>query len=318
MASLFGLMAGILFAVGLVAGSLAMRRLSLGAAYGWGQVAGLVVLLVAVSVAGAPLLPGWNSATLALVASGLVAGLLGRMFALSGAHRLGPAVSGTVQAGTYATSASVLAVLLLHQHVSVSRAFGIAATLIGLYVAVAARAAPDGTLGPSDSVGHRSALLDMPQALLVPAMAGLCYGFAEQLRAYGVGSILPPVTSALTVAASTTVLWGLLLLWRAGASWGRARPLGGALSAVGGPPAGLGMARLFACIAGLTYVGAILALLAGLQVGDVAQVSPVAATQPLWLVLISGLIAHERKRLDGRLLAGATIVVIGAAWIGTH
>jgi drug/metabolite transporter (DMT)-like permease len=78
------------------------------------------------------------------------------------------------------------------------------------------------------------------------------------------------------------------------------------------------MARLFACIAGMTYVGAILALLAGLQVGDVAQVSPVAATQPLWLVLISSLVAHERERLDGRLLAGATIVVIGAAWIGTH
>jgi drug/metabolite transporter (DMT)-like permease len=127
---------------------------------------------------------------------------------------------------------------------------------------------------------------------------------------------LPAVTSALTVAVSTTVMWGLSLFWfgllrgipRASAAPGRSRR----------SPDGMGWARFFAAVAGMTYVGAILALLAGLQVGDVSQVSPVAATQPLWLVVISSLLAQERRRLDARLVAGAIVVVLGAAWIGTH
>jgi drug/metabolite transporter (DMT)-like permease len=318
MASVFGLMAAVLFAGGLVAGAVAMRQMSLTAVYACGQIVGPVSLGLAAWLTGTAVLPGWSSATVALIASGLVAGLFGRWFALAGAHRLGPAVSGTVQAGAYAMSASALAALLLGQHVGLSRALGIAATLAGLSVAIFGRRSAVHGAGELAPTAGRPSTSWIPLTMLIPTVAGLCYGIAEQLRAYGVGSPLEPLTSALTVSVATMLVWAAMTLARTYRVWRKPSDAIAMISQVGRWPPGQSRARLLACVAGLTYVGAILSLLAGLQVGDVSQVSPVAATQPLWLVLFASLVARERRRLDRHLVLGSVMVVVGAAWIGTH
>lgn len=305
MASLFGLLAGILFATALLLGSQALRRLPLTSVYAWGQVGAIGILVTAIMALRAPFVPDSLPGAAALLASGFVSTGMGRLLSLSGAFRLGVAKSGTIQASLYPTTAAILAIWLLDQPLTLARVGGIATILAGLYVALLLP-----TIGGS-RLAAQPARATSWTAVLFPVGAGACYGIADGLRAFGVERVSVPVTAALTVATAGAIVGAVMTVWRMSHHRGSNHPA--PLPTESGPRA----PKTVSILSGAATSLAILSVLAGLRIGDVAQVSPVSAMMPLWLVLMSSLLAHERRRITVNLLLGAIVVCAGAAWIGT-
>lgn len=305
MASLFGLMAGMLFAASLLLGSQAMRRLPLTSVYGWGQVGAIGVLVATIVVLRLPLLPDSATGAIALLVSGFVSAGMGRLLSLAGAFRLGAARSGTIQASFYPTTAALLAVWFLDQPLTLARVVGIATILVGLYGALLAP-----TIRGKKTIAQPAQPISLSW-IMIPIGAGVCYGVADMLRAIGAARVPSPVTGALVVATSGAIVGAVMTLRRR-------QQREGSAPAVDASSSGPRAPRIVSMMGGVTQSLAVLSVLAGLQIGDVAQVSPLTAMLPLWLVLGSALLAHERRRLTINLLIGAVVVCAGGIWIGIN
>lgn len=232
---------------------------------------------------------------LVLAAAGLLAPAVGRAGGIAGIQRLGPSVSVPIQASIYPMFAVVAAMLFLKEEAGPNRIAGAAAIILGVWIlsrTVAEPSAPDleGVTTPTKARGF----LVLKPGVIFPVIAGLAYGAADVVRKEGL-ELLPHATFAAMVAVtSALVAWALAIAVVPGVrrmlTFGRTAP--------------------WFVASGMMSSLAILSQSHALRIGDVAQVSPIVASQPLAVFVLSALFLRDLERIGLKtIVAGVTIVL---------
>ncbi len=245
---------------------------------------------------------GW--AILVLAVSGLVAPAIGRAAAIAGVDRLGPSISVPIQAGVYPLVAVVGAATILDESITWTRFAGTVTIVLGILLlsrrtAVADRLAeaPSHLLGPTGGRFDRT----VSRAVALPALAGLAYGTSDLIRKQGV-DLLPHPTFAALVAVSAA-----LLAWSAASI---------ALPSVR-ERISAGRGAGWFVVGGALAATAILVQFHALERGTVSLVSPIVASQPLFVFFLSTVLLRRIERLTVPIVVGGLATVIGVVLVAT-
>ena len=300
---IYGLVAAAGWGLSAVAATHAARRAGTYIAVLCGQGLGVIVLLLLTAV----LHPSFASVTGHVAATLAGAGLLGllgyltfyRALEYGGAVGLVSAIS-----ATYGGVTTVLAVILLSEHLGAYGTVGVALAVAG--VAMASAHSPAAAEAPPVAVGEPIVgVAPAPSRIRNLSRAGIPLAFASALT-YGVGGFLLGdysaragwLTSALLAHGSSVTALLIALPFLA-----RRKPSRPAASAIG-----------WAAAAGLTDVVGLLAFSRGGSAGQVAVTAAVSSVYPA-IPLVAGLVIFG-ERLSRRQIAGVGLIVGGLVLIG--
>jgi drug/metabolite transporter (DMT)-like permease len=298
---LYGLIAALGWGMSAVAATNAARRAGTYLAVLSGQAIGVVVLVVLTAVIQPSFAVG-ASVLVFLAAAGLL-GLVGylafyRALEYGGAVGLVSAIS-----ATYGGVTTVLAVVILGEHLGWGGALGVALAVAGTAAAAARPAASQ-----ADSIAVAEPLVGVapaPARIRGLARAGVPLAIVAAL-AYGLGGFLLGRYSgragalvAALVAHGASIFVLVLAL-----------PLLGRRQAGRGSVPGF----LWAGAAGLTDVVGLLAFARGGQVGQVALTAAVSSVFPV-IPLVAGLVFFG-EHLTARQVAGVAAIIAGLVLIG--
>jgi len=299
----YGLIAATGWGISAVAATNAARRAGTYVAVLSGQGVGIVVLLLLTALLRPSLAAIDGHAVLGLASAGLL-GLLGylafyRALEYGGAVGLVSAIS-----ATYGGVTTLLAVLVLGEHLSAYGTAGVVLAVTGVAMATARAGGTAET--PPIAVGEPMVgVAPGPSRIGGLSRAGIPLAFASALT-YGVGGFLLGDYSARAGwLGSALVAHGFsvtaLLL---------------ALPFLGRPKAWRGSAAgvIWAAAAGLSDVVGLLAFARGGQVGQVAVTAAVSSVFPA-IPLVAGLLMFG-EHLSRRQLFGVSIIVAGLVMIG--
>lgn len=228
---------------------------------------------------------------LAFAGAGLAGSFLARLLMTEsidaiGASRTAPVVASNV------LFASLLAVLIFGEQISTLHLLGIVCIVAGVAAI---------TWEMSRDSHAPDSLRDLGLTLMLPIGAAVLIGVEPILVTIGLNegtAVLPGV--AIKGVAATTGFVSYLIITRA-LDRGMIRWSQNSKWYVG---------------AGVTSTVAITAYFAALSVAPVVIVVPLIQTAPLLVLVLSALFLPQRlERVTGRLVAGATIVVIGATLV---
>ncbi len=227
---------------------------------------------------------GWNAAGAGVfLALGVFFPVTVTLLAYEANRRLGPTIAGAI--GSTAPLFAVLgAVLFLGERLRLTQMAATLAIMAGSTVLIWRGGAPAGALRGTAFVSWTAWLAAALRALAqVVAKAGLL--------------LWPNPYAAVTLSytVSAVVIWIVAAFSR--------RPESRRYTARG--------AGWFA-LTGLCNGGAVMALYAALETGAVNLVSPIAATYPLFTLVINAFILRE-ERASARVLGGVALMVAGVA-----
>jgi drug/metabolite transporter (DMT)-like permease len=299
---IYGLLAAAGWGLSAVAATHAARRTGTYLAVLIGQ--GLcVVVLVLLAATLRPSVAAVDGQAAAVLASAGLLGLVGylafyRALEYGGAVGLVSAIS-----ATYGGVTTMLAVIVLGEHLSAGGAAGVVLAVVGVAMA---SARPASTQAQPIAVGEPIVgLAPAPSRIRRLSRAGIPLAIASAL-AYGFGGFLLGATSArtgwlvsalLAHGASVTVLLLALPLLA------RRKPLRPGRSGIG-----------WAAAAGLTDAVGLLAFARGGAAGQVALTAAVSSVFPV-IPLVAG-VAMFGEQLSRRQLAGVSFIVAGLVMIG--
>ncbi len=300
---IYGLIAALGWGTSAIAATNAARRAGTYLAVLSGQGVGVVVLVVLAAFLHPPLATIGGPAALGLAGAGLL-GLLGyltfyRALEYGGAVGLVSAVS-----ATYGGITTLLAVIVLGEHLSGFGAAGVALAVAG--VAMAAARSPGTAETPPIAVAEPIVgVAPGPSRVRGLSRAGVPLALVSAVT-YGVGGFLlgdfsaraGALGSALVAHGSsvTALLLALPFLGRRKA--GRASAPG----------------MMWAAAAGLSDAVGLLAFSRGGQAGQVAVTAAVSSVFPA-IPLVAGLVLFG-ERLSRRQLLGVTLIIAGLVMIG--
>ena len=216
--------------------------------------------------------------------AGLIGTLVGRALLYAGIKRVGASRAEPVKA-SMPLFASVVAVVLLGETMSVGNLAGILLIIVGI------------TLISWESRGDGADGSAAPHYLLLPLGAALLFG-------------LEPVLVKVGFAEGTPVLVGLTIktlvasVGLVGFQWSR-----GAMPSV--TDLRDGNLRWYVA-AGVASTGFLVAYYSALEIAPVVVVTPIMQTSPLLVVLFSVVFLRGLERVTWRIGAAATLVVGGA------
>jgi drug/metabolite transporter (DMT)-like permease len=308
----YGLIAALGWGLSAVAATNAARRAGTYLAVLSGQGLGVVVLVL-LAVILQPSFAGVGAGVvLSLVGAGLL-GLLGylafyRALEYGGGVGLVSAIS-----ATYGGVTTILAVVVLGEHLGVSGEFGVALAVVGIALAAARPAAGGDDTGGGSPGRETSVAIGEPIVGLAPApsrirslsRAGVPLAIICAL-AYGVGGFLLGKYSAragwlvaalVAHGASITVMVMALPLLRRRTAW-----------------RGTASGVLWAGAAGLTDAVGLLAFSQGGGVGQVAVTAAVSSVYPV-IPLVGGVVLFS-EHLTRRQLIGVAGIIAGLVLIG--
>lgn len=232
---------------------------------------------------------------LLVAASGMLAPALARAAAIAGVDRLGPTVSVPIQSSVYPLFAVFGASLVLGEPAGLARWIGVGAIVLGVWF-LALRGAdisPEDGLTPRPERGRMRSWL--AGGLLFPVIAGLGYGGADLIRKNVIVDLPHPAFMSLVAVAAALTAWCTATVAsttvRGSLRFGRSTywfMLGGALSSL-----------------------ALLSQFRALETGDVSTVSPIVASQPLAVLLLSSIFLRGIERLDWSIAFGGISIVTG-------
>lgn len=302
---IYGLIAAIGWGSSAIAATNAARRAGTYIAVLSGQGVGVVVLVLLAAFLHPPL-AAIGPAAVGLVGAGLL-GLLGyltfyRALEYGGAVGLVSAIS-----ATYGGITTLLAVIVLGEHIGRSGAAGVVLAVAG--VAMASARSPGIAEKPPVAVAEPIVgVAPWPSRVRGLSRAGVPLALASAVT-YGFGGFLlgdysaraGALASALVAhGSSVTVL--LLALPFLGRRKDRASPSTSGL--------------MWAVAAGLTDAVGLLAFSRGGQVGQVAVTAAVSSVYPV-IPLVAGLVMFG-ERLSRRQLLGIILIIVGLVMIGLH
>jgi drug/metabolite transporter (DMT)-like permease len=301
---IYGLIAAIGWGTSAIAATNAARRAGTYIAVLSCQVVGVVLLVLLAAFLHPPLAAIRGPAVIGLVGAGLL-GLIGyltfyRALEYGGAVGLVSAIS-----ATYGGITTLLAVIVLGEHIGRAGAAGVALAVAGVAMA-SARSGGAGEL-PVAVAEPIVGVAPAPSRVRGLSRAGVPLALASAVT-YGVGGFLLGGYSAQAgalgsalVAHGTSITVLLLALpflarrkgWRTGTS-------------------GL----VWAAAAGLTDAVGLLGFARGGQVGQVAVTAAVSSVYPV-IPLLAGLVMFG-ERLSRRQLAGVVLIIAGLVMIGLN
>lgn len=256
--------------------------------------ASLVVVLVDTSLywtalfvlhGGSPF-SGLDATTLGIFAfAGLVGTALGRLATFTGVDRVGASVN-SAGVSTRPLFATALAAVWLGESVTFTTAVGVLVLVSGLVALALAKG--------GDVSGWE------PRELLFPVAAACAFAVGNVVRKFGLDTTTASTLQAVTIN-ETAALVGLV-------AYAVAKNRRDVLSA---PRRTYG---LFAISGTLTAV-ALLSLFEALDRGQVAVVDPLAGTAPLFTTLFAAFFLKDLERVTRGVVAGAALIVVGAAVI---
>jgi len=300
---IYGLIAAIGWGTSAIAATNAARRAGTYIAVLCGQAVGVAVLVILAAVLHPSLGAIEPTTAIGLVGAGLL-GLLGyltfyRALEYGGAVGLTSAIS-----ATYGGITTLLAVIVLGEHIGVWGAAGVVLAVAGIALASA----------------YSSATAETPPIAVAEPIVGVAPGPSRRRR-------LSRASIPLALASAVTYGVGGFLL---GGYSARAGALGSALVAHGASVTALLLALPFlgrrkawrssasgmtwAVAAGLTDVAGLLAFARGGQAGQVAVTAAVSSVYPA-IPLLAGLVMFG-ERLGRWQLIGVTLIIAGLVLIG--
>jgi DME family drug/metabolite transporter len=257
--------------------------------------ASLVVVVVDSSLYWAALLVLQGSDTLGGVTvasgalfllSGVVGTALGRLAVFAGIDRVGASINSAV-ISTRPLFASILAVLLLGEKVTVVTVAGVAVLVGGLAVLALSEG--------GDITGWE------PHELLFPLAAAVAFAAGNVARKFGL-DVFTGITVLEAVALNEVGAVATLAAYTV---------VSGRRDAFDAPRRTYGY---FAASGTVTAV-ALLSLFTALEVGRVVVVDPLAATAPLFTTVFAAFFLRDLERVTTRVVAGAALVVFGIALV---
>jgi uncharacterized membrane protein len=310
----YGLLAAAAWGVSTIAAASAARRIGTYTAVLVSQVLGLAVLVLLAAILHPPLAAVGGATAVGLTGAGVL-GLIGWLCYYR-ALECGPVGLVSSIGATYGGVTALLAVAVLGERIGSTGGAGVALSVAGIALATA-RSAPvpaaAGGVAGAEVAGlagaagiGAAARMAGPAALARgPGRPGIPLALASA-SSYGVGAFLLGRYSAgagwlpSTLVAYTASVAALLL---ALPFLGRPQPLRGRAPGL-----------IWAVVAGLAEVGALLAFSRGGQVGQVAVTAAVSSLYPA-LALAAGILMFG-ERLSGRQAIGMGCIGAGVVMLG--
>lgn len=215
--------------------------------------------------------------------AGLLAPGLGRVIGFVGMSALGAARSVPIQAATYPMVATVAGWWFFDEPVGPLHWVGVLSIVAGIVVLAGGR---DATMAPRRAT----------RLFVIPIGAGLVYGLGDAIRATGLRIWNEPFAGAAIGLASALTAW---LLAASTVPHLRANRT-------------VGAGVTWFILSGISSAVAITALFAALSLGSVSVVSPIVATQPLFVVMFASIVLRESEVVDLRRWAGVGFTVLGS------
>jgi drug/metabolite transporter (DMT)-like permease len=306
----YGLLAAAAWGMSTIAAASAARRIGTYTAVLVSQVLGLVVLVLLAAILHPPLAAVGGATAVGLTSAGVL-GLIGWLCYYR-ALECGPVGLVSSIGATYGGVTALLAVAVLGERIGSIGGAGVALSVAGIAMATARSAPAPAAAGGAEVAGLAVMQLAGPARMAGPA--ALARGFGR-----------PGIPLALASASSYGVGAFLLGRYSAGAGWlpstlvaylASVAALVLALPFLGRPQPLRGRAPglIWAVVAGLTEVGALLAFSRGGQVGQVAVTAAVSSLYPA-LALAAGIVMFG-ERLSGRQLIGVGCIGVGVVMLG--
>lgn len=235
------------------------------------------------------------------VLAGLFGPGIGRLLSISGLRRLDTPVYIPLQTSVHPLIAVTGGIALFGEQISVLRGAGAAGIVAGIWMLTRSRMAAelvdgDGAVAPPAGA-RRTAASGL--AFLFPVGAGLSFGMADLTTKEALLDVPSAAFGALISIAASCVVWTALALASSGI---RSQVKIGAGS------------RWFVLHGALASL-AIISAYAALQRGDVSIVSPIIASQPFAVLVLSALFLHRIETVTGRTVIGSVLVVAGAVLV---
>jgi drug/metabolite transporter (DMT)-like permease len=306
----YGLLAAAAWGVSTIAAASAARRIGTFTAVLVSQVLGLAVLVLLGAILHPPLAAVGGATAVGLTSAGVL-GLIGWLCYYR-ALESGPVGLVSSIGATYGGVTALLAVAVLGERIGSMGGAGVALSVAGIAMATARSTPPPAAAGGAEMTG-----------LAVMHMAAPARTTGSAVLARGLGR--PGIPLALASASSYGVGAFLLGRYSAGAGWlpstlvayiASVAALVLALPFLGRPQPLRGRAPglIWAVVAGLTEVGALLAFSRGGQVGQVAVTAAVSSLYPA-LALAAGILMFG-ERLSGRQVIGVGCIGAGVVMLG--
>ena len=231
-------------------------------------------------------------------AAGIAAPGISRWAATTGIQTLGPSIAVPITQGARPLLAVIGAMLFLNESLDQQRAIGLIAIVAGGLVLSRSRGEAQslgmGSLEGTIEQNTRAQRLFRP-GIAFPLVAGLAYATSDILVKAGLDRLSDPSFGALLGMGTALLLWLIV----AGVSPAIRRRVH------------VGPHRAWLVLSGVLAGLALLSLFNALERGNVTLVSPIIATQPLAVFVLSRLLLRDLESLHLSTILAGTSVVIG-------
>lgn len=253
-----------------------------------GLVTSATVAVVVIDDWGVSLVP-----FLLFVAAGLMGPVLGRLLSVGAIRRSGASVSVPVQSSINPIVATLAGVVLFSESVSIGQLLALALIVSGVWITTTG-----GSANKIMPVG-----LDRPSRLLVlagPMSAGAILASSNVVKKGGLDLGGDPILAALIGYSVGISVWGVVYLLRMRRTAETVK---------------LTRSLWWYGLHGMFAATASLSLNFGLVRGDISLIAPIAASQPVVVLILSALVLRDLEKLRRGTIIGATIVFLGVAYL---
>jgi len=218
---------------------------------------------------------------LLFAAAGLIGTVGGRLTRFLAIEKVGAAVSAAVGSLT-PLIASLLAILLLGERVTLPIVVGTVVITIGTVLL--------STSG--ERLGFR------PWQIVLPLISATCFGIVQIIRKLGLDDMGPVLGTSINLTAALIAFSALMLAsGHRGIYACRGRPL------------------VHFILAGLTENAGVFLTIVALTLGAVSVVTPLTATTPIFVLILSHFFLKGVEVLTARVVAGTLLIVLGVCVI---
>ncbi len=209
--------------------------------------------------------------------AGLVGTVGGRLLRFVSIERVGASVTAALN-NLYPFVSTALAVLVLHERVTLAIAAGTAVIVLGTVLLSAS--------GRRVGFARRD--------LAFPILSAVCFGVVAVLRKIGLGQVGPIEGFTANVTTALVAVTAFLLVS------GRWEALTADRRAVG-----------YFVLAGVAENASVFLGVLALQAGTVSVVTPLAGTSPVFALVLSGLFLRGVETVTGLVVLGSACIVVG-------